>query len=155
MVFLLNSAIIKYMNKTRAKKYLSSINSLKMKNVTAEKLSRKMGIYPEKIREELSFFEPMLMMDYSYNLKDLLELIDDYIKKLDEEASKNKVERVVVHKKEVNQYKSVTDFVYKNMTIGGLVDPSRQLNEVELRTLKKLIEEELEGNKKAKSRKRK
>ena len=143
------------MNKTRALKYKSSINSLKMKNVTAEKLSRKMAIYPEKIREELSFFEPMLMMDYSYNLLDLIPAIDEYVKRLDEESSKNKVERVVVHKKEVNRYKSVTDFVYKNMTVGGLVDPSKQLDEVELRILRKLVEEELEGNKKAKSKKRK
>ena len=73
------------MNKTTAKKYLSAIESSKRKYLTSEGLSHTLGIYPEIIAENLSFFEPMLAMDPSYNLKDLIPALEKYI---EEESNK-------------------------------------------------------------------
>lgn len=142
------------MNKTRAKKYLSAIKNAKGKHLTGEVLARHMGIYPDVIREELSFFEPMITMDMDYNFRDLVPSIEEYI--LVEEQKGQKKERVVIRKTELNQYSSVSDFLYQKLTIGGLVDKNKQLSEIDLKTLKKLVNEELSKiEKKSKKTKRK
>ncbi len=133
------------MNKTTAKKYLSVISLTKKKYITSEQLSRQMGIYPEIINEQLSMFEPTLAMDPSFNLKDLIPAIEEYIASL--EATKHKVARVEA-KKESKKYKSVSDFVYQHMTVGGLVNRNASLSEKDLKVLRKLINEELEELKK-------
>ena len=132
------------MNKTTAKKYLSAINGSKRKHLTCEALSLHMGIYPELIAKDLSEFEPMLAMDPSYNLRDLVPAIEEYI----EEQSKEKKEpRIAVKKTEVSQFKSVADFVYHKMTIGGLVDRNIPLSEKELKVLRALVNQEIDARK--------
>ncbi|MCR5332851.1 MAG: hypothetical protein K6E11_02370 [Bacilli bacterium] len=133
------------MNKTTAKKYLSAIKNAKKKCLTSEGLSRLIGIYPEIINEQLSFFEPMLAMDTSYNLKDLIPTIEEYIEK--EEAVKVKKAKFEA-KKHASKYKGVSDFVYQKLTVGGLVNRNASLNEAELKVLRKLVNEELEALKK-------
>lgn len=134
------------MNKTLAKKYLSSIKNYKKKYLTSETLSRINGIYPEIISSELSYFEPMLAMDPSYNLKDLIPQIEDYIASL--ETSKEKVKHFEA-KKESKKYNGVTDFIYKKMTVvNGLVDKSIVLSDEDLKVLRKLVNEELANRKK-------
>lgn len=129
------------MNKTRARKYLSIIKNTRGKNLSSEALARQMGIYPDVIREELSFFEPMITMDMEFNFRDLVPLIEQYIE--NEELNSPKKERVVIRKSELNQYSSVSDFLYQKLTIGGLVDKNKQLSELDLKTLKKLVNDEL------------
>ena len=136
-----------YMNKTTAKKYLSAIEGSKKRYVTCENLSRVMGIYPEVIAEQLSYFEPMLAMDPSYDLKDLIPAISSYIE--EEEAKKEKKDVVKVYKKDLGGYKSVADFLYRKMTINGLVDRNASLSEVDLKALKKLVQQELDEIKSA------
>lgn len=137
-----------YMNKTTAKKYLSAIEGSKKRYITCESLSRVMGIYPEVIAEQLSFFEPMLAMDPSFDLKELVSVISQYIE--EEEAKKEKKNVVKVSKKDISGYKSVADFLYKKMTINGLVDRSASLSEVDLKALKKLVQQELDDLKSSK-----
>ena len=60
---------------TVLKKYLSALTKIKAKYVTAERLSRVIGVYPEVINETLSFFEPMLMLDPDFNLLELVPAI--------------------------------------------------------------------------------
>lgn len=130
------------MNKTTAKKYLSAIEGSKKKYLTCENLSVSMGIYPEVIAEQLSFFEPMLAMDPSFDLKELIPAISKYIE--EEDSKREKKEVIRVSKKELGGYKSVADFLYKKMTINGLVDRSASLSEADLKALKKLVQAELE-----------
>ncbi len=140
------------MNKTTAKKYLSAINGSKRKHLTCEALSLHMGIYPELIARDLSEFEPMLAMDPSYNLRELVPALEEYI----EEQSKEKKEpRIAVKKAELQQYKSVADFVYHKMTIGGLVDRNIPLDEKDLKVLRHLVNQELEELKGTKPSKKK
>lgn len=140
------------MNKTTAKKYLSAIESSKRKFLTCEYLSKSMGIYPEIIAEHLSYFEPMLAMDPSFDLKELIPALKQYI---EEEESKKvaKTPIIKVNKKDVLEYKSVADFVYKKMTVGGLVSKSTSLSEVDLKVLKKLVQKELDAFKPKKRKK--
>lgn len=134
------------MNKTLAKKYLSSIKNYKKKYLTSETLSRINGLYPEVINKDLSEFEPMLAMDPSYNLKDLIPVIEEYIASI--EVNKKPVKHFEA-KKESKKYSGVSDFVYKKMTVvGGLVDKSIVLSEDDLKVLRKLINEELDKLKK-------
>ena len=140
------------MNKTTAKKYLSAINGSKRKHLTCEGLSLYMGIYPEIIARDLSEFEPMLDMDPTFNLRELTQALENYI----EEQSKEKKEpRIAVKKAEVSQYKSVADFVYNKMTIGGLVDRNIPLSEKDLKLLRHLVNQELDSLKGAKPNKKK
>lgn len=140
------------MTKTTAKKYLSAINGSKRKHLTCEALSLHVGIYPEVIAHDLSEFEPMLAMDPTYNLRELVPALEVFI----EEQSKEKKEpRIAVKKAEVSQYKSVADFVYNKMTIGGLVDRNIPLSEKDLKVLRHLVNQELDAIKGAKRNKKK
>ena len=130
------------MNKSIAKKYLTAIEGSKKRYLTCDNLSRTMGIYPEVIAEQLSFFEPMLAMDPSFDLKELVPAISKYIE--EEEAKKVKKPVVKVSKKDLSGYKSVVDFVFKRMTFNGLVDRSVSLSEADLKSLKKLVQKELD-----------
>ena len=134
---------------TTVKKYLSAITRIKAKYITAERLSKEVGIYPEKIAEELSYFEPMLTMDYSYNL---LALVPEMKKFVSDDSNKKEVKQVeeVVTKKKLAQYSSINDFVYKKLTIpgSGLIDRNAYLSDADLRALKRLISEEQERRKK-------
>ena len=130
------------MNKTTAKKYLSAIENSKKRYLTCENLSSIMGVYPEVIAEQLSFFEPILAMDPSFDLKELIPSISKYIET--EEAKREKKEVIKVSKKELSEYKSVPDFLYKKMTFNGLVDRNASLSEADLKALKKLVQKELD-----------
>ena len=130
------------MNKTTAKKYLSAIENSKKRYLTCENLSSIMGVYPEVIAEQLSFFEPTLAMDPSFDLKELIPSISKYIEV--EEAKREKKEIIKVSKKELSEYKSVSDFLYKKMTFNGLVDRNASLSEADLKVLKKLVQKELD-----------
>lgn len=134
------------MNKTRAKKYLSQIKSINKKCLTSEQLSRHTSVYPEVINEELSFFEPILTLDSTYNLKDLIPVIEEYIESFEVNKKPNQP-RI---KKIADQYSDYMDFIYQKMTYSGMLDRSVKLSEVDLKTLKKLIEEEIASNKKKK-----
>lgn len=136
------------MNKTTAKKYLSAIEGSKKKYLTTENLSRVMGIYPEVIAEQLSYFEPMLAMDPSYDLKELIPVINKYIE--EEDSKKVKKPVVKVSKKDISGYKSVSDFIYKKMTFNGLVDRYATLTEADLKALKKIVQKELDDLKASK-----
>ena len=141
------------MTKTLAKKYLSVIKSSKKKHLTCDSLGREMGIYPDVVREQLSFFEPIITMDMDYNCHDVISQIEEYISSLEE--NKTPVDRVVVRSKQVSEYDGIGDFVYKKFTIGGLVDRNIQLSEVDLKVLKKLVIDELAKSSKSKKKKSK
>ena len=128
------------------KKYLSAMSKIKAKYITAERLSRVMGVYPEVISETLSYFEPMLMMDTGYNLLELVPAIKNYINDLEEK--KVPVEHVEgVSKKEIEEYESVVDFIYKKMSVGGIIDRGAVLSDRDLRVIKRLATEELKRRK--------
>ena len=129
------------MNKTLAKKYLSTIKAIKKKNITSVDLSKKIGFYPDKINEDLSTFEPLIAMYSNYNVKELIPNIEQYIE--EQEKSGKKIVRFEA-KKKASKYKSVADFVYQKMTVGGLVDRSASLSVEDLKVLRKLVSEEID-----------
>ena len=129
-------------NVNTLKKYLNAMNKIKAKYITAERLSRVIGVYPEVINENLSYFEPMLMMDASYNLLELVPTIKEFIEK-QEEKKPPLIHIIPVRKKEVEQYESLNDFVYQKYSVGGMIDKGTELTDRDLRVMKKLIAEEL------------
>ncbi len=124
-------------NITTLKKYFLAIKKMKKKYVTSERLSKEVGLYPEVINETFSYFDPMVNMDYQYNLMDLYEQLENLINEL--EANHKKEPRKLVTKKQLDDYVSINDFVYKKLTIGGIVDRNVTLSDTDLRTLKRLI----------------
>ena len=134
---------------TVLKKYLSAMTKKKVKYMTTERLAHIIGVYPDVIAETLSFFEPMLKMDPSYDLLVLIPQIKEYIQSEEDKKSTN-APKVVATKKDVVEYESVNDFVYKKMTFAGMVDRNVQLNEKDLRILKRLVNDELAALKKKK-----
>ena len=128
------------------KKYLTALNKIKAKYVTAERLSRVVGVYPDVICEHLSYFEPLLMMDTEYNLLALVPAIKKYITDL-EEKKVPVVPVETISKKTLDEYESVVDFIYKKMTVGGIVDRGAYLTDKDLRIIKRLATEELKKRK--------
>ena len=136
---------------SEVKKYLNAIIKLNKKYVTSERLSKVVGVYPEIINENLSYFEPTLMMDPEFNLMELVPSMKKFV--VDKEEAKNNtlVKKPSLNKKELVQYESVSDFIYKRMTFtGGLLDRNVVLSDMDLRILKKLISEEQARRKNAK-----
>ena len=128
------------------KKYLSALTKIKAKYVTAERLSRVIGVYPEVINDTLSYFEPMLMMDPEYNLLALVPEIKKYLSELEEKkAPVQPVETVT--RKQIEEYESVVDFIYQKMSVGGIIDRGAYLTEKDLRIIKRLATEELKKRK--------
>ena len=131
------------------KKYLQGMAKLpKAKYITSERLSRIIGIYPEVINENLSFFDPMIMMDYTYNLLELVPTVKKFIENKENKRAPTP-KPVAVKKDEVEAYENYFDFIYKKLTYGGMIDRSVELSDKDLKILKRLISEEL-ANRKAK-----
>ena len=136
-------------NITVLKKYLVSLSKIKAKYVTADRLSRVVGVYPEIINENLSYFEPTLMLDNSFNLLELVPNIKKYINEEEEKKAAKAVKKDFITRKNLEEFDSIPDFLYKKMTNGlGLVDRQANLSDRDLRALKRLINEELARRKK-------
>ena len=129
------------------KKYLAAMSKIKAKYITSERLSSVIGIYPEIINENLAYFDPMLKMDSTANL---LELVPDIKKFIEDEEQKKAptIHIAPVYKKEVEEFKDVNDFVYRKYAVGGMINKSAELSDKDLRILKKLVAEELAKRKK-------
>lgn len=123
------------------KKYLLALTKSKKKYVTSESLSLIVGVYPEVINETLSYFNPMVNMDYKFNLLDLVPEMKKFVEKK-EEAKKPQPTGPVVKKGDVNAFNSVSDFIYRKMTYNGIVDKNAYLSDKDLKLLKRLIAEE-------------
>ena len=134
---------------TVLKKYLNAMSKNKVRYMTCERLSHIVGVYPEVIAENLSYFDPMLNMDPSYDLLVLIPQMKEYIQQ-EEDKKVSGAPKVVAKKKDVVPYESVSDFVYKKMTFAGMVDRNLVLNEKDLRILKRLVNDELAALKKKK-----
>ena len=133
------------------KKYLNAIINLKKKYVTSERLSKVVGVYPEIINENLSYFEPTLMMDPEFNLMELVPAMKKFVNEKEEAKNTTLVKKAPINKRQLEQYESVSDFIYKRMTFtGGLLDRNVVLSDTDLRILKKLISEEQARRKNAK-----
>lgn len=130
------------MKKLTAKKYLDALKAIPLKCVTSDKLSSEMGIYPDIIAKDLSFFEPLVGLDTTYNLKDLIPHLEKYLKKLATSKPKKKKKKVTKKKEEKLPYSSIADFVYQKMTFDGLLNRTMILSAEELKILRKLISQE-------------
>lgn len=130
------------------KKYLNAIVKMNKKYITSERLSKVVGVYPEIINEQLSFFEPTLMMDPEFNLMELVPTLKKFVNEKEEAKTSTLVKKPVIKKQMLEQYDSVSDFIYKRMTlVGGLLDRNVVLSDTDLRVLKKLITEEQQARK--------
>ena len=141
------------MTKTLAKKYLSAIKNAKKKHLTCDALGRLMAIYPDVVREQLSFFEPLITMDMDYDTHDVVPAIEEYLESLEEKKVPN--ERVVVRKDKLEAYEGLEDFVYQKFTYQGLIVKNVTLSEVDLKVLKRLVNDELAKINKDKKKKSK
>ena len=129
------------------KKYLNGILKINKKYVTSERLSRYVGVYPDIINGHLSYFEPMLNMDPDFNLMEIVPKLKEYI--VSKEENKNTlIKKPPVRRNNLMEYESIQDFIYKKLTFGGVVDRNAQLSDMDLRILKKLIQEEQNKRKK-------
>lgn len=133
---------------TLIKKLLTSILKLKAKYVTSERLSTVVGLYPEVINDALAYFDPIICMDYSYNLMDLVDEMKKYVD--NDDNKQDPIDRSeAIYKSDLLPYESIMDFLYKKCTVaGGLLDKNMKLSDVDLRILKKLVNEEINKRKK-------
>lgn len=125
-------------NKTTLKKYISALKKEKRKVVTCELLSSSIGIYPEVIADFFAEFDPMVRMDFEYNIKDLLPNLEEHLEKL-ETTTPKVVKAPRVTKKTLESYDSIINFIYAKMTTGGMVNQGVELSDQDLKVLKKLI----------------
>ena len=133
---------------TLIKKYLNAILKLKAKYVTSERLSKTLGVYPETINETLAYFDPIICMDYTYNLMDLVDVLKKFVD--NDDNKQDPIDRnEAVYKSDLAPYESIMDFLYQKCTVaGGLLDKNMNLTDSDLRILRKLVNEEITRRKK-------
>ena len=135
--------------KADIKRILGGLKRSKKKFVTLEGLSRVVGLYPDVLADTLAYFEPMIRMDPSINVRDLEPQLREYVAEPLKPVSPDKPKRVTVSRKELARYSSIPDFVFKKMTnVGGLVDTAVVLSDEDLFVLDKLVQNELKRRKK-------
>lgn len=137
---------------SRLRRIKAVLEKKQKKYVTLDMLSRWVGLYSDVILDELVYFDPMVRMDTSMNMMDLLPSIQEYLKNINNNNKvirEKKPKRAPVKKKELLEYKSIGDFVYHKMAgPGGLVSPSSELNDHDLRVLELLVKQEISKRKK-------
>lgn len=139
---------------SRLRRIKAVLEKKQKKCVTLDMLSRYVGLYQDVVADELVYFEPMIKMDTTLNMMDVLPAINEYLAGIDSQNKairETKPKRHVVRKKELLEYKSIGDFVYHKMAgAGGLVSPSAELNDHDLRVLELLVKKEIATRKKKK-----
>lgn len=122
--------------KGRARVYLKAINNWKKKTMSVEELSLEVGIYEDVIRD------PLIRIMVDVDVIALKPELEKYI------AAKTVKRKTTRRKKPHPKYKSVVDFVYRNMTVpGGLINSAVNLSFNQLKDLKKLVNEEYKAKK--------
>ncbi|MGM9873871.1 MAG: hypothetical protein ACI31G_02995 [Bacilli bacterium] len=133
---------------TLAKKYSQALKKCKGKYVSSEKLAKVIGFYPDVINDFFSYFNPMVNIDYTFNLRELEDELNEFIANIESNRDKSKKQELIT-KKKLDEYTSINDFIFKKMTnAGGMVDRNIELSDTDLRILKKLIIEEQTKRKK-------
>lgn len=138
------------LTKRQAQRIAGALRRDRRKNISLDMLSNSVGIYPDALGQQLLPFSPMILMDPSVNCKELLPLLEDYIKNYEPSVKRKAPATPAVRKKDMEEFQGITDFVYKRMTTaGGLVDPSFRLNDKDLKILHKLVCKETAERRKA------
>jgi hypothetical protein len=124
-------------------KIYQALSTTSQKYVTSEMLAQSIGIYADVINDALSLFNPVVTLDVTFNLLELLPLLATHL-------GSNKSVRQKNHRSasSILPYDSFTEFVYQKMTMAGIVDKSLQLSDKDLKIAKKLILNELKSRNK-------
>ena len=140
--------------KAEVKRILGALKRNKKKFVNLDALSRLVGLYPDVLANTLAYFEPMIRMDPSINVRDLVPALNEYLAEPMKPVEAAKPRRASVSRKELAQYSSIADFVYKKMTnVGGLVDTAATLSDDDLLVLDKLVQNEIKRRRKGEKNK--
>lgn len=124
-------------------KIYQALSSTSQKYVTSETLAQIIGIYPDVINDALSLFNPVVTLDVTFNLIDLLPALAAHVGTVKPMT----VKRAKAVEKPL-PYSNLSDFVYQKMTIAGIVDKSIVLSDKDLKIAKRLIVQELKSRKK-------
>ncbi len=130
-------------SKTLIRRVISALAGTRKKVVYLDDLSNLIGVYPDILGQELCYFNPLIRLDPTINIRDMSEDFREYIlTPLDPEKKRAKVHRKDgVSSEELKSYSSTLDFVSKKLTnFAGLVDRSLSLSDHDLRLLIKLAE---------------
>ena len=80
---------------SRLRRIKSTLEKKQKKYVTLDMLSRYVGLYSDVVADELVYFEPMVKMDTSMNMMDVLPLIQDYLAQVDETNKENREKKQI------------------------------------------------------------
>ena len=124
------------LTRERALKYISIMEDWSSSEMNVKDLALNVGIYEDVIANELANFDPLIRLYTDYNI---LQILPELKKKY---QTKRRGQSAVTIK--ADEYTSVADFVYQNMTMpGGIVDPNIILDKEQLKILRKLVNQEL------------
>ncbi len=131
--------------KQHIKKIYQALLTSKLKYLTAEMLAQHIGIYPELILDASAIFNPLISMDPTFNMLELLPQFKQYVDTL---STTKKPANKLPQKKDLQTYASFVAFIYEKMTLAGIVDKAIVLSDADLKLAKKLIQNELKARKK-------
>lgn len=138
------------MNLTLARRYLAALKKgQSQKYLNRDNLAKLIGVYSDIVALDLSFFDPLVNMDYDYDLLTLIPNIENYISNIVKQKSKAK-NNLHLKRNELDRYASIGEFVFTKMTIGasGIVNKNVTLSDKDLLLLKKLVLREIKNRNK-------
>jgi hypothetical protein len=125
------------------RKICEAIKNSKSKYVTAESLALEVGLFPEKISDLVSIFDPLASIDFSFDLRKILSALDLF-------ANGGRSEKKAkTQPKNKTPYELLNDFVYEKMTFSGVLDKSVILTDKDLRQIRVLAMNEIKARKAA------
>lgn len=134
---------MKISNLKKYQKYLIKSNK---KIVYLNELSKGVNLKQNIILDDLIYFEPLLKLSAdTYNFKNILIKINDYLTKL--EDKKNKINKTKRQSKKINE--SVMEYISSKLLLDtGFYNRIYKFNDEELKHLRYLINKEISNNKK-------
>ncbi|HML99724.1 MAG TPA: hypothetical protein PKC96_00085 [Bacilli bacterium] len=138
------------MNLTLARRYLAALKrGQAQKYLNRDDLAKLIGVYSDVVALDLSFFDPLVNMDFDYDLLTLIPSIEIYIAGIVKQKSKSS-KKLHIKRDELDRYSSIGEFVFAKMTIGssGIVNKNVTLSDKDLLLLKKLILREIKNRNK-------
>ncbi len=137
---------------SRLRRVKAVLTRKQKKYVTLDMLARWVGLYSDVLADDLVYFNPLVRMDPSINMMDLLPNIESYLLEIDQQNEEKRLSnppRQVVRKKELQEYRSIGDFIYHKMAgAGGLISPAATLSDHDLHLLQALVKREIAKRKK-------
>lgn len=121
-------------------KISKGLKSSDKKVVTIDVLNAYVILKEDIILDELSFFEPLIRLTPSFNIRRIEKEINNEIIRLKNNKKEKNKSKTVNKRKKIDSYDTLLDFIEQKMLLpGGIIDVSYTFTLDDLKALRKVV----------------